>query len=159
MRVLGIDPGFERVGVALLSGSRDKPSLEYSTCLRTSASFSFPERLASIGKELEAVIKKYAPKVLAIETLFFSANKKTALRVAEARGVVLYCAAKNNLKTFEYSPADIKIALTGYGKAEKAQVTTMVQKILGVCKETTDDEYDAIAVALTHLVSKNENGQ
>ncbi|PIP73460.1 MAG: crossover junction endodeoxyribonuclease RuvC [Candidatus Lloydbacteria bacterium CG22_combo_CG10-13_8_21_14_all_47_15] len=157
MKTLGIDPGFGRVGVSVISGTRDTPVLEYSACIITGASLPFHKRLADVGHEIERLISLYTPDSLAIETLFFSTNKKTAMRVAEARGMIIYIAAKNNLEVFEYSPADIKIALTGYGKADKEQVTAMVKKIFSIEKKTTDDEYDAVATGLTHTVSSTKN--
>lgn len=152
MKVLAIDPGFGRCGVALLDGSGTKAILSYSTCIETSPKLSFGERLLSIADELIALIHTHKPDILAIEELYFSNNQKTALRVAEARGMILYLAYANHLRVVEYNPVTIKIALTGYGRANKEQVTKMVEKLILVEKTPeTDDEYDAIAVGLTAL--------
>src|SRR3989338_6951575 len=112
MRILGIDPGFERLGVAILekparnefhSGGNKgdkKERVLFSECFKTSAKLEFPERLRLIGEEVKKIIKEYKPEVLAIETLYLSTNQKTAMRVAEARGVIIYEAQKAGLKIF-----------------------------------------------------------
>lgn len=152
MKILGIDPGFERLGVAILEkehrGSKEK--VLFSECFKTSASFEFSKRLHLIGEEIKRVIKKYRPEVLAIETLFLTTNQKTVMRVAEARGVVMYEGAKGGLKIFEVSPPQIKMATTGYGKADKAQMIKMVKILVKIDNsKTSDDELDAIAIALS----------
>lgn len=154
MIVLGIDPGFERLGIAIVEKEKGgKEKLIFSECFKTSKMLDFTERLGLIGSELEKIIKKYKPKVLGVETLFIETNQKTAMRVSEACGVVLYIAAKNGLKVCEYSPLQIKVAVTGYGKADKRAVMTMVPKLLAVKRDHAmiDDELDAIAVALTAI--------
>ena len=153
MRVLAIDPGYDRMGVAVLEkNGAEKNKLLYSDCIRTSAKTKFADRLFSAGQEIEAIIKKWKPEALAIETLFFKNNAKTAMRVSEARGVLLYEAAKNGLTVAEFTPLQIKVAVTGYGKSEKEQVTAMVQKLIKIKEKIKyDDEYDAIAVGLTYF--------
>ena len=154
MRILGIDPGFERMGVAIVEKEKGgKEKLIFSECFKTSKSLAFADRLLLIGEELERVTKKYKPELLGIETLFIETNQKTAMRVSEARGVMLYIAQKNGLKICEYSPLQIKVAVTGYGKADKRAVMTMVPKLLEVKSDHAmiDDELDAIAVALTAI--------
>ena len=162
MRILGIDPGFERLGVAILekparnefhSGGNKgykKERVLFSECFKTSAKLEFPERLFLIGKEIKKIIKKFQPEILAIETLFFTSNQKTVMHVAEVRGVAIYEASLEGLKIFEASPPQIKIAITGYGKANKEQVMKMVRALVEMAKfKTSDDELDAIAIALT----------
>ena len=156
MRILGIDPGFERLGIAILEkshfakASRDREQILFSECFKTSAKLEFAERLKLIGAEIKKVIKKYRPEILAIETLFLNTNQKTVMRVAEARGVILYESAQVGMKIFEASPPQIKIAVTGYGRANKAQVMKMVKMLTRIEKsKQSDDELDAIAVALT----------
>jgi len=152
MRILGIDPGFERLGIAILEKNpKDKnESVIFSECFKTSAKLNFSERLFLIGEKIEKIIKKYKPDVLSIETLFLTTNQKTVMRVAEARGVVIYECAKAGLKIFEASPPQIKIATTGYGRADKKQVTKMVKILVKMDNsKESDDELDAIAIALT----------
>ena len=152
MKILGIDPGFERLGVAILEKNKDdkKEKIIFSECFKTSAKLEFHERLSLIGAEVKNVIKKYKPKILAIETLFLTTNHKTVMHVAEARGVVVYEAASSGLKIFEASPPQIKIATTGYGRASKEQVMKMVKILVKMDNsKTSDDELDAIAIALT----------
>ncbi|MBI2627743.1 crossover junction endodeoxyribonuclease RuvC [Candidatus Nomurabacteria bacterium] len=156
MRILGIDPGFERLGIAVLESVRGgsvssrKESVIFSECFKTSAKLEFSERLKLIGEEIRKIIKKYKPEILAIETLFLNTNQKTAMRVAEARGVAVYEASRAGLKIFEASPPQIKIATTGYGRADKAQINKMVKILVEIDNtKTSDDELDAIAIALT----------
>jgi crossover junction endodeoxyribonuclease RuvC len=150
MRILGIDPGFERLGVAIIEKSKSKDRVLFSECFKTSAKLEFSERICLIGKEIKRVIKKYKPDVLAIETLFFTTNQKTVMHVAEVRGVVIYECKSAGMKIFEASPPKIKIATTGYGKANKEQVMKMVKILVDIDNsKTSDDELDAIAIALT----------
>ncbi len=152
MKILGIDPGFERLGVAVLekNSKNKKEGVLFSECFKTSANLEFSERLSLIGEEIRRVIKKYKPEVLAIETLFLTTNQKTVMCVAEARGVVIYECAKAGMKIFEASPPQIKIATTGYGKANKEQVMKMVKILVDIDNtKKSDDELDAVACALT----------
>jgi len=151
MRVLSIDPGYERVGIAVLEDGNPH-KLIYSECLKTKSSLLFNQRLLEIGKGIEKVIKEYKPESMAVEKLFFTTNQKTVMGVSEARGVVIYEGAKAGLKIYEYTPLQIKIATTGYGKAPKDQVNLMVRQLIKIEKEIKhDDEMDAIAVGLTCL--------
>jgi crossover junction endodeoxyribonuclease RuvC len=152
MRILGIDPGYERLGVAVLERSMGdrKEEIIFSECFKTSAKLEFSERLNLIGEEVRTIIKKFKPEVLSIETLFLNTNHKTVMRVAEARGVVVYEASRAGLKIFEASPPQIKIATTGSGAADKAQIIKMVKMLVKMDNsKTSDDELDAIAIALT----------
>lgn len=153
MKILAIDPGYERLGLAILEKvPRGKEILLYSECFKTSAKIPHHERLTLIGNKIKEVIKKFKPEILATEKLFFSNNQKTALLVAEARGVILYSASSLGLPVFEYRPAEIKIAVTGYGKGEKKQIIDMVKKLIMVpAGKSSDDEFDAIAIGLTHF--------
>src|SRR5574344_1617734 len=105
MKIIAIDPGFERVGIAVLERiSKQKDSLIYSSCFKTSSKIPFHERLTSIGNEIELIIEKYKPEKLAIEKLYFATNQKTAMGVSEARGVIIYTCSRNKLDIFEYTP-------------------------------------------------------
>jgi crossover junction endodeoxyribonuclease RuvC len=152
MRILGIDPGYERLGIAILEKNKTdkKEQVIFSECFKTSAKLEFNERLKLIGEEVEKIIKKYKPEILAIETLFLNTNQKTVMQVAEVRGVIIYEAIQAGLKIFEASPPQIKIATTGYGKANKEQIMKMVKILVEIDKnKTSDDELDAIAIAIT----------
>jgi crossover junction endodeoxyribonuclease RuvC len=153
MRILGIDPGFERLGIAIVDkNTKEKEAVIFSECFKTSSKLEFSQRLFLIGLEVEKVIKKYKPEMLSIETLFLTTNQKTVMRVAEARGVVIYQAALAGLQIFEASPLQVKIAITGYGRADKIQVLKMLRMLVPIGKtKTSDDELDAIAIALTAL--------
>ncbi len=159
MRILAIDPGFERMGIAILDKSlKPKHDLVYSACFKTSPKIPFHSRLTLIGEELERVIKKYKPEALAIEKLYFTTNQKTVMGVSEARGVMVYTASRNGLLVFEYTPPQIKIAVTGYGKSTKDMVISMVRKLIDIKTETnSDDELDAIAIGITCLACEKFN--
>jgi crossover junction endodeoxyribonuclease RuvC len=158
-RIIGIDPGFDRCGVAIIEGSAQKPKLVFSCCIETDRKKTLPERIAFIFKCLESIIKEHKPTHAALEDLFFTTNQKTAIKVAEARGVCLLACQINNLKIAEYTPLQIKTYLTSYGKADKKQIYFIVEKILEkldknipkLLSKKHDDEIDAIAIALTHM--------
>lgn len=151
MIILGIDPGFEKMGCAVLNKTDNKDKLVFSACIVTSRKDSHEKRLLIIGNKLKEIISKYKPDVVAVEKLFFTTNQKTAIKVAEARGVILYVAALKDVSVTEFTPLEIKMALTGYGRADKEQVKKMVKTILKSEKMPgVDDEVDAIAVALTY---------
>lgn len=150
MKILGIDPGVERVGIAVIEKTNEKEKLLYSDCFTTPPDDTQSKRLITIGNEIRKIINQFNPDCLATETLFFNKNQKTAMVVAEARGVILYEAERRGLTIFEYAPLQIKTAITGYGKADKHQVEMMVGKLVHIDKVIHyDDEFDAIAVALT----------
>jgi crossover junction endodeoxyribonuclease RuvC len=157
MKIIAIDPGYERLGIAVLEKlPQQKERLIYSDCFFTPKTLSHSARLALLGNEIKRVIVEFSPTVLAIETLFFSKNVSTALLVAEARGVVLFQGAHLGLKIAEYSPADVKIAVTGHGKSDKTQIIAMVPRLITLAKAIKyDDEYDAIAIGLTHFAHTN----
>jgi crossover junction endodeoxyribonuclease RuvC len=149
-KILGIDPGYDRVGIAIV----EKEKLIYSECFETNRNDLFEDRLLAISKKIENIIKEFSPQALAIETLFLNNNQKTAMRVAEARGVIIVEARKNGLEISELSPLEVKVAITGYGKSDKKQIQNMVTRLVKIeKKKILDDEYDAIAIALTGAVS------
>jgi len=153
MRILSIDPGYERVGIAILEKDGDEKLL-FSECFTTSPNENFEDRVLMIGTELINLIEKWKPTKLAIETLFFNTNQKTAMRVAEARGVIIYQSKKMGLDIYEYTPLQIKNAITGYGRASKDQVESMVRNLIKIEKgKMYDDEMDAIAIGLTACAS------
>ncbi len=152
MKLLSIDPGFERLGIAVISSEKGKLTLAASECFKTSAKIPFAERLAAIQEKVEDVIASHKPTALAIEKLFFSNNQTTAMRVAEARGVVVATAARHGLAVYEYTPGEIKVAVTGNGAAGKAAVMKMIPILIHMkTASSSDDEMDAIAVGLTCL--------
>jgi crossover junction endodeoxyribonuclease RuvC len=155
MVILGIDPGFARAGWAVLEVQSSKFKVQKCGCIETSKETASQERLVDVYRQVCALIKKYKPDVLAIEELFFTNNAKTAFKVGEARGVIILAGAIQKIPVFSYTPLQIKIAVTGYGQADKTQVGRMVKVILKL-KESPklDDTVDAIAVALTHAFTK-----
>lgn len=152
MRVIGIDPGYDRMGVAVIERVGQSDTLIYSACITTDKKHTFPERLATIGNELRKLLDEHKPDVLGIETLFFNKNVKTAIDVAQARGTVMYLAQSHGCKVVELSPQQVKVAVTGHGGSDKTAVQAMVNRLIsGVPKKAHDDEYDAIAVGITAL--------
>lgn len=155
-RVMAVDPGFDRLGVAVLEKEKGKEKLLFSECIVTNPKDERGERLHQIGKRLKEIIKEWEPASLAVETLFFNQNITSAIGVAEARGVVIYEAVSAELPVFEYGPQAIKVAVTGYGKADKLQIESMVKRIVSLPPKGVrlDDELDAIALGITHLASQ-----
>lgn len=154
MIILGIDPGIATVGYSLVEckGNHFKP-LEYGV-ITTPATMIFPERLSNIYNEITRLIEKYQPEDLAIEELFFNKNVKTAIMVAQARGVEVLSCVNKGLKIYEYTPLQIKQSVTGYGRADKNQVQQMVKMLLNLDEiPKPDDAADALAVAICHGAS------
>ncbi len=155
MKTIGIDPGYERLGVAIIEKDiniNKKEVLLYSDCVKTPATLPFLDRLTIIGETVKQLIKKHKPKVLAIEKLYFNSNQKTAMHVSQVIGAIIYIAKSQNIKVYEYTPLQIKSAITGNGRADKKQIMTILPHLIKIEKEIKhDDEYDAIAVGLTHL--------
>lgn len=154
MLVLGIDPGIGRLGWGVIEATNSKFRLIDCGCVETKPKGEIEQRLLQIDNDLEKIIKKYKPETLSIEDLFFGNNSSTALAVGQARGVALLLAAKHKLPVSAYNPMEVKVALTGYGKAEKGQVGQMVKVLLHLEKlPKLDDTTDALAIALTHAFS------
>lgn len=158
MIVLGIDPGIARVGWGVIeSENRNDPTVIAYDCFETKKDLEEENRLLLIYKEMELLIKKHKPDALAVEKLFFTTNQKTAFIVGQARGVIVLSGVKNKIPVFSYTPLQIKLAITGYGKAEKQQIQKMVQVVLKLQQiPKPDDTADALAVALTHCFT-NQN--
>ena len=156
IRIIGIDPGFDRLGVCILDKDINKETLVFSNCIETSRKDSFEKRLLVIGTKLSEILTMYKPDELAIETIFFTKNQKTIITVAEVRGLCIYLSTTHNVSLFEYSPPQIKLAIAGHGKASKEDIALMVPKILKqpLLINTLDDEIDAIAIALTHSANR-----
>jgi len=151
MRIIGIDPGYERLGIGIIEKSSEKETFIHSECFQTNANLPYHERLFLIGEHLSNIIGEHKPSHLALENVFFNTNQKTAMDVAAVRGVILYIGRLHALDIFEYTPPQIKSAVAGSGKASKQNVATMIEHLMSIpLKKRLDDEYDAIAVALTH---------
>jgi crossover junction endodeoxyribonuclease RuvC len=157
MKVLAIDPGYERLGIAVLDKKEGatKEVLLHSECFKTLSKEAHPVRLAQIQKRIEEVLKKYEPDDLSIETLFFNKNVKTALYVAEARGTIIATSKNFGLDIFEYSPQQIKSSVTGDGGSDKNALIKMIPLLIKLENEVKiDDEFDAIAAGICHISSK-----
>lgn len=158
MRVIGIDPGYDRLGVAVMEIQEDKEALLYSTCIETNKKQSLPDRLEKIGSGFLEVLNKYSPDSVGIETIFFNKNIKTAIGVAQARGIIIFLSKVADCEVYEFGPQEIKIAVTGYGKSDKSAVIDMVKRLVPSSPEDAlDDEYDAIAVGITCLAHYGRN--
>lgn len=151
MRILGIDPGFGRIGFGVIEQTATNTwrAVAYG-CLETSPKKTFVERLAEIHEELQLVITKYKPDRLAVEELFFNKNVTTAIDVAQARGVILVTGIENKLAIDEFTPPEVKQAIAGNGRADKKQMQRIVALSLGLKGSIkSDDAADALAIALT----------
>jgi len=153
MKVLAIDPGYGRCGMAVVEKTgRSREVLLYSDCVETSSSSEFPSRLAEVTNECARLIALYAPDCMVLEKLFFQKNQKTAMKVAEVRGALMQLAAQNGLPVAEYTPGEVKSAAAGSGSADKQAVAKMLHTLIKIEKFIKhDDEYDAIAIGVTHL--------
>lgn len=158
MKIIGIDPGYDRLGVSIIESKNNSLELVEALCITSNNKLKHPERLLQIGNELEKTIKKHTPlKAMAVENVFFTKNQKTATQVSEAKGVIVYLSQKHSIPVFEYSPVEIKNTITGYGKADKKQVIYMTQQLIKIPKNIKlDDIYDSIAIALT-MIFKNKD--
>lgn len=147
--IFGLDPGIADTGVGVIKKEGHKLSCIFYTSIKTSAKLPLADRLSILNLELDRLIKKYQPQVISVEELFFCANVKTALVVGQARGVLLLTAKQNGLPVVEFTPLQVKQAVSSYGKAGKVQVQKMVKLLLGL-KEIPrpDDAADALAIAI-----------
>jgi len=155
MKILGIDPGMAIVGYSILEIDEDSVKLTASGSIRTSKDKTEPCRLLEIYQDMKTIIEKYQPDAASVEKLFFFKNHKTAMPVAHARGVILAALEKYSVPVFEYTPMEVKQVLTGYGRADKKEVETMVKHTLQ-CKTLPklDDTVDSIAIAICHSRAK-----
>lgn len=152
MKVLAVDPGYDRLGVAVIEKQNGKESLIYSACIETDKQRALGVRIHDAGRVFADLLHEHQPDAVGIETLFFNKNQKTAIGVAQVRGVILYLAQEAGAQIFEFGPQEIKIATTGYGKSDKKAVIEMVKRLVQNTPESAlDDEYDAIAVGVTTL--------
>lgn len=151
MVILGVDPGFAITGYGIVKYEGNKFSpIEYGA-INTKAGMPFAERLLEIDRKLDALIGQYKPDAISVEELFFNKNIKTAIMAAHGRGIALVAAARSGTAVFEYTPLQVKQAVVGYGRAEKAQIQQMVKAILNLNEiPKPDDVADALAVAICH---------
>jgi len=158
MIILGIDPGTATTGYGLIEVENDSLTVINYGTIRTSPKDSIPIRLKDIFNDINELIEKFSPDVMSIEELFFFKNAKTVITVSEARGVILLSAIQNDLEIFEYTPLEIKLSLTGYGRAEKHEIQSSVKDFLSLEEiPKPDDAADALAVALCHHQHINSN--
>ena len=150
MKILGIDPGYAIIGYGIIDTEKPNMLIDYGA-ITTPKEQSLPQRLDAIDGSLKFLFEKYKPDVVAIEELFYFKNQKTVIQVAQARGVIILACQKYCGNIYEYTPLQIKQALTGHGRAEKAQIQYMVKAILNLpCIPKPDDAADALAVAICH---------
>ncbi|NMC36366.1 crossover junction endodeoxyribonuclease RuvC [Candidatus Beckwithbacteria bacterium] len=157
MNILGIDPGYGRVGWGVISKDGSKTKYIDCSCFETKVGLPFARRLELIYVEITTIIKKFEIEEVAIESLFFNTNAKTAILAAHARGVIVLAGVQAGLPVFDYTPLQVKQALLGYGRAEKKQVQTMVQFQLQLKEKVKqDDAADGLAIALTHAFTNQK---
>ncbi len=159
MKVLGIDPGTAIVGYSIIDYSKKRLDVLDYGCIFTKKDEDMPIRLEKIYNSLDEIINRYKPTDMAIEDLFFFKNQKTVIKVGQARGVITLAGQKNKLNLFSYTPLQVKMGIAGYGRADKKQIQQMVKMILHLDKiPKPDDAADALAIAITHINSKNGFG-
>ena len=155
MVILGIDPGFATVGFGVIRAEGGRQSVARYGAITTPAGLPLPTRLLQIAEDMEELLSVFRPEAMAVEELFFTNNITTGIGVAQARGVILLCAERQKIPIFEYSPSEVKLAVTGYGRAEKLQVMEMTRRLLGLkAIPRPDDAADALAIALCHARSR-----
>lgn len=160
MKALGIDPGTAATGYGILEGDGDDIKVVDYGCIKTSSKDPSSARLKKIYSDVKKIISKHDLKCVAVERLFFGANTKTAMAVGQARGVILLAATQAGLEIAEYTPLEVKMALTGYGRADKNQVQQMVKRLLKLKTiPKPDDAADALAIALCHVNSNGFNSK
>jgi crossover junction endodeoxyribonuclease RuvC len=154
MRILGIDPGYATIGFGMVEAERGQVHMVTYGAITTPAGLPLSHRLYQIGTDMEELIGKLKPDVISIEELFFNTNLTTGIAVAHGRGVILYAAEKCGIPLYEYTPGQVKLAVTGYGKAEKRQMMDMTKRLLKLkAVPRPDDAADALALAICHARS------
>ena len=160
MIILGIDPGLASIGYGIVKHNKGNKKLPFK-CLEcglitTTPKLERPDRLKKINNDLSKLIKTHKPNVMAIESIYFFKNLKTAIPVSQASGVILLTAAKNKIPVFNFTPLQVKMTMTGFGRAEKKEIQKKIKKLLNPKKEQlrTDDVADALAVALTYAIKE-----
>ncbi len=153
MKIIAIDPGYDRVGVAIIEKiNGERELLHFSCCITTDRKLGFYERLASIQNELLSIISQYKPEILVMEELYFAKNTTTALKVAEARGIISGVAISNHITVEEIHPNHVKMAITGHGGAKKEDILFMLPKLITIdTSNKLDDELDAVAIGIAFL--------
>ena len=150
MKILGIDPGFARLGYAILEKNKNSLRVIDCACFETKPKSDYGKRLLLVADKVKKLISKHKPDAMAIERVFFAKNQKTALQIAEVRGILLYLAASSKIPAYEHTPLEVKMALCGYGKATKEQVQKMLKTLLKLASlPKSDDATDALAIGLT----------
>jgi crossover junction endodeoxyribonuclease RuvC len=148
---LGIDPGSRITGYGLVASEGSRLTFLAADCIKTNAKAPLAQRLGQVYNGLVEVIRSHTPEVVAVEDIFYAKNVRSAAVLGHVRGVALLAAAISGLEVFEYAPAQTKVAVAGYGRADKAQVALMVKQILGIRGNLQPDASDALAVAICHL--------
>ena len=160
MRILGIDPGYAIIGLGMIDYTGNKFTTIAYDAITTDAGTPTPQRLQKIYRALTLYIEKYKPDAIAVEELFFNSNQKTAIHVAQARGVIIVAAVNSGVELFEYTPLQIKQAVTGYGRADKTQIQQMTKMLLNLnAVPKPDDVADGLAVAICHAHSNKLNNR
>lgn len=156
MRILGIDPGYAIVGYGVIDYDKNKFKVVEYGAITTDAGEEMNSRFKTIHDDLNTIIERTSPEFMAIEQLYFNSNQKTAINVAQARGVLLLSALNHGLRIAEYTPLQVKQSVVGYGRAEKKQVQLLVKSMLGLeFVPKPDDTADALAIAVCHAHSYN----
>ncbi|HEY4716454.1 MAG TPA: crossover junction endodeoxyribonuclease RuvC [bacterium] len=157
-RVIGVDPGTSVAGWGVLEKNGGDARYVKSGKITLDSSLKIPNRLHSLFENLKKVIEQQRPTALAVETAFYSKNIQSTMRLGEARGVILLCSELSGIKAYEYTPAKIKLSVTGNGNASKEQIQSMVRRLLRIPDIIKGDEADALAIALCHVYANRLDG-
>ncbi len=154
LRVIGVDPGTITTGWGVIEKNGNAIIYIKSGVINFEKGLKTPEKLRFLFESLKKVFDQFKPTALALETVFYSKNIQSTLRLGEARGVIMLCSAERDIKTFEYSPASVKLSVTGNGHASKEQIEMMVQRLLRIPETIKGDEADALAIGLCHIYTR-----
>jgi len=153
---MGVDPGYDRLGVCIIEKTQGKETLLFSECIQTNKKDSESVRLHQAGNLFRELLRRYTPQEVAIEKLFFVSNVTTGIAVANLCGIVKFLTEEKGIPIYEYSPTQVKLAIASHGRGSKEEVHAMVTRLIDLpAKKRVDDEIDAIAVALTHSAHQN----
>ena len=155
--ILGVDPGYDRIGFAVMTYEK-KPMVLHSECFTTDKHNQYQQRVWRVYNRMRQILAIHTLSAICVEKIFFKNNQKTAIDVAGVRGVILSCASEHSLPVYEYTPAQIKVAVTGVGNADKTQIHKMVSLLVTMKdKKRVDDEVDAVATGIAHIAHTKNN--
>ena len=159
MKILAIDPGYDRMGIALLTADKKNTKVLHTCCITSDKGDDIDERLYSVVSQCEKIIQTHSPEVCVLESLFFNSNAKTAITIAKVCGALIYLSRKYNIPVYHYTPLQVKVAVTGNGRASKKEVEKMIRLLIEYNDIVVDDVIDAVGIGLTYIAHNNINNK